>query len=288
LRLKSRSSKNLNHEGLPLAGRSVDARIAFGPTAKYWNYAQIELTRNGDIAIVGGPDMLSAFLSRGLVMLRCHRNVIVVTLLVCALSSRTVLAKRHHKPHKGANNSSSGTLSLGTTSYQGLATVSAGTLLVAPPSYQGLIINSGYEALVASSAGTLTLANLYQGSTTISTGTLTIGNFVTLEPSNTLVSNNTLILSGSAGVLSVELSKSLSSMGTLQINNAANYFGDINLTSFQQLAGGLTVLASSNLVIPSDAIFVPSGTLSPNVPEPAGLGLLGIGLLAFLRRHART
>jgi hypothetical protein len=236
--------------------------------------------------------MLSAFLSRGLVMLRCHRNIIVVTLVVCAFSSRTVLAKRHHKPHKGANNSSSGTLSLGTTSYQGLATVSAGTLLVAPlvapPSYQGLIINSGYEALLANSAGTLTLANLYQGSTTISTGTLTIGNFATLEPSGTLVSNNTQILSGSAGVLSVELGKSLSSMGTLQINNAANYFGDINLISLQQLAGSVTVLASSNVVIPSDATYVPSGTLSPNVPEPTGLGLLTIGLLAFLRRHART
>jgi autotransporter-associated beta strand protein len=208
--------------------------------------------------------------------------------MVCALSSQTVLAKKHHKPHKPSTKTSAGTLSLGTNSYQGLATLSAGTLLLAPTSYQGLIISSGYEALIANSAGTLTLANSSQSGTTISYGgTLTVANIASLVSSGTIVSNSTQIFPGSAGVLSVDLGNSSSSMGTLLINNAVNYSGAMGLVSFHEPVGTITLSASSNYVIPSDIIVVSSGTLSVEAPEPTSLGLVALAALIFLRRPSR-
>jgi hypothetical protein len=220
-------------------------------------------------------------------MIRGYRNAVVLTLVVCALSSRTVLAKHHHHSHKPSTKSSSGTVSLNTNSYQSLGTLSAGTLVLAPTPYQGLIMSSGYQDLIANSAGTLTLASSYQSVPTISYGTLTIGNTTSLEPAGTIVLNTTQIFSGSAGVLSVELSNSSSYMGTLQISNAVNYSGATSLVSFQQLAGGTILSASSNVVIPSNVVYVSSGTLSVETPEPTGLGLVAIAALAFLRRPSR-
>jgi hypothetical protein len=220
-------------------------------------------------------------------MLRGNRNAVVLTLVVCALSSSTVLAKHHHKSHKPSSKISGGTLSLGTNSFQVLAPLSVGTLEATPNLYQGLIINSGYESLFVNPVEPLTLTNSYQGSSTVSYGTLTVSNIASFEPAGTIVLNSTQNFPASAGVLSVELSNYSSSMGTLLINNAVNYFGGIDLAAFQQSAGSLTLLANSNVVIPSDIIVLSSGTFSPDVPEPTGLGWVAIAALAFLRRQHR-
>src|SRR4051812_4109470 len=113
-------------------------------------------------------------------MLLGNRNRFVLTLLVCALTSHTALAKHHHKSHKPSVKTSGGTITVGPN----LTTLTAGTLLATPISYEGLIISSGYEGLLANSAGTLTLSNSYLSGSTISYGgTVTVANTAVLESS---------------------------------------------------------------------------------------------------------
>jgi MYXO-CTERM domain-containing protein len=76
-------------------------------------------------------------------------------------------------------------------------------------------------------------------------------------------------------------------MGTLLINNAVNLSGATSLEYFKQPAGSITLSANSNVVFPPDVYNVTSGTLSPDVPEPTGLGIAVIAALAFLRRRFR-
>jgi hypothetical protein len=245
---------------------------------KYRIYMQIELTANGVAASVGGVRHFDGQSDPGkAAMIWSHRNAVVLTLVICALSSQSVLAKKHHSSHKPSTKTSGGTLSLGTNTYQGSVTVSSGVFLIAPAPYESLIINSGYQGLFTNTAGTLTLADSYQGSTTLSTGTLTIGNTLNLAGSGTTVSNIApLVFVDSSELKFAELVNSSSYTGTLQINNVANYS-----------AGSITLSANSNVVIPSDGIVLSSGTLSVTTPEPSSLGLVAFATLAFLRRPSR-
>jgi hypothetical protein len=221
-------------------------------------------------------------------MLLGQRNSVVLALMVCALSSQTVLAKKHQKPHKPSSNTSAGTVTMGGSPYQGTNTVILGTLVPAADPYQGLIISSGYESLIANPPQSLVLAPLYPSGSIISYGgTGTVSNAASLVSSGTIISTGTLTLSPSAGVLSVDLGNSSISAGTLLISSASNYSGVLDLTAFQKLAGTLTLLGNSTFVIPSESNVVSSGTLSMETPEPTSLGLVALAALAFLRRPSR-
>jgi hypothetical protein len=221
-------------------------------------------------------------------MLLGHRNSVVLALVVCALSTQTVLAKKHPKPHKPSSKTSAGTVTMGGSRYEGTNTVILGTLVPAADPYQGLIISSGYEALIANPPQSLVLAPLYPSGSIISFGgTATVNNAASLVSSGTIISTGTLNLSPSAGVLSVDLGNSSISAGTLLVSNSVNHSGVLDLTAFQQSLAGITLSAFSNYVIPSDTIVVSSGTLTLNAPEPSCLGLAALASLAFLRRPSR-
>ena len=225
-------------------------------------------------------------------MLRGHLKTIVLTLVVCALCSTTVLAKKHQKkqPHKPKSKTSAGTLTVG-SSYQGTNTVVLGTLIPSADPYQGLIIGSGYGTLVASPPQTFVLEPLSPSVSTISYGgTVTFNNSASLVSSGAIISTGTLNLSPSAGVLSVDLGNTSISSGTLLLNNSTNQYGSVVALAptYGELWSNITLSGFSNYVIPTESTIVSSGTLTLNAPEPTCLGLAALASLGFLRRPSRN
>ncbi|HAD12874.1 MAG TPA: hypothetical protein DCF33_10615, partial [Saprospirales bacterium] len=125
--------------------------------------------------------------------------------------------------------------------------------------FSGVIQNgSGTVALTKAGTGTLTLtgANTYTGNTSISAGTLSIGNGTTagsiasasINNNGTLTFNlpagtyaNTAVISGAGGVTK-------SGAGTLTLSGANSYAGTTSITAGTLIAGSATALGTGSLV----------------------------------------
>ncbi len=169
----------------------------------------------------------------------------------------------------------------GNNTYNGTTTISAGTLAVGNGGTSGTLgggavtnngtlafnrsdavsvsnLISGTGALTKLGAGNLTLTanNTYSGNTTISAGTLAVGN------------------GGTSGTLG---SAAVSNEGTLQFNRS----DDLSVSNVISGSGSLTKLGAGKLALSSPAstfsgnISVQGGTLEANVGGSAAAGALG-------------
>lgn len=154
--------------------------------------------------------------------------------------------------------------------------------------------------LTKKSAGTLTLsnANTYIGNTTVEAGTLALASTGSLLMDINVASNSKILGSGAAnldGRLRFDVSDIPAlTEGAWQIVNVATLTETFGTNFSVALAGAPDSVFTENANVwtyvdgAKTWTFTEStGVLTAAVPEPASLGLLGIGAAMFLRRRRR-
>ena len=191
-------------------------------------------------------------------------------------------------PYTGATTISAGTLSL-TGSLTGGGAISTAGSAILNESSTGVI--SGASAVTQGSSGTSILAgaNTYTGTTTISSGTLKLGNSSALPSGNTLAVSGTLDLAGfnaattflsGGGVITNSTTSDSTFTLNLDANVAAAYGGTITTPTtgkvnfvFNATAGGL----SSNFSLNSPGTFKGAITVNGTGSTSGNTGVLGVG-----------
>ena len=180
----------------------------------------------------------------------------------------------------GSNTYAGGTkVNAGTLIAQNAGALGTGDVLLAPQAKMvldlvgsGTISNAlrGEGSLAKSGSGTVTISNgssNYTGGTTVTTGTLVIGNSRALGTGLVSVSAAaSLMASGSAGS-SIVVSNGLSGAGSLR----ADSFGTVSLTGVNTLSGGVVLSAgtlnvASTAALGVGAVFLSGGVLNLVAP----------------------